>query len=141
MLPRHEAPSPRRDYGVAPFSLDREQVIAGAVANVALDRRRRRNADNRHTFHRPRHVFHEQLVIMAVNDQLGAMTPDGGREREMIAEPLNLTDRRPDLALVARLLHSLDIPCDAEQLRAAGERFGSAPLQGPLTQWLRQLKQ
>jgi ATP-binding cassette subfamily C protein LapB len=57
----------------------------------------------------------------------------------MTAEQLNIADRRPDLGLVVQLLHSLDIPCDATQLRAAGERVGRGPVQGPLTQWLRQL--
>jgi ATP-binding cassette subfamily C protein LapB len=54
----------------------------------------------------------------------------------MAVEQLELGDRRPDLALVERLLNALDISCAAAQLHEAGERVGPS-LPGTSTQWLR----
>ncbi len=54
-----------------------------------------------------------------------------------MAEQPNLNDRHPDLVLVQRLLAALDVPSEAAQLRAAGERVGSSPASH--IQWLRQV--
>ena len=54
-----------------------------------------------------------------------------------MAEQRNVADRCPDLALVQRLLDTLDIPCEATRLREASTRIEPGP--ASCTQWLRQV--
>ena len=56
-----------------------------------------------------------------------------------MVEQRDFGDRHPDLALIQRLMHALDIPCDATRLREAGERIGPGSSGGAPIQWLRQV--
>jgi hypothetical protein len=89
--PWQKSPRTPGDFAISSAAGNLEKVVSGALTRLAANRGRRGHADDWHKTPGTLQPGHAKLVVMAVDDKLGANTADQS------AEPPGVGEAAPDV--------------------------------------------